>query len=100
MFQLPLEVPPMARFARTLVLLMAAFMASLTLAQPVVVMQSADAATLDPTMNRETPTFNVLINVFDALLQKEADGSYGPALATSVSYTHLRAHETDSYLVC
>ena len=27
---------------------------------PVIVMQSADANTLDPTMNRETSTFNVL----------------------------------------
>jgi peptide/nickel transport system substrate-binding protein len=54
-----------------------------TYAQPVVVMQSADAVTLDPTMNRETPTFNVLMNLFDALLFKEPDGSFSPGLATS-----------------
>ena len=52
-------------------------------AQPVVVMQSADAKTLDPTMNRETPTFNVLMNIFDALLFKEADGTFSPGLAES-----------------
>ena len=52
-------------------------------AQPVVVMQSADAKTLDPTMNRETPTFNALINLFDALLFKEPDGSFSPGLAES-----------------
>jgi peptide/nickel transport system substrate-binding protein len=53
------------------------------LAQTAVVMQSADAKTLDPTMNRETPTFNVLLNIFDGLLFKEPDGSFSPALAES-----------------
>lgn len=77
----------MTRFVRTLVVAGALALAGLVLAQPLVVMQSADAATLDPTMNRETPTFNVLINVFDALLHKEADGAYGPSLATSWSVT-------------
>ncbi|MDZ7799302.1 MAG: ABC transporter substrate-binding protein [Trueperaceae bacterium] len=63
--------------------LIAAGLAGLAAAQqPVVVMQSADASTLDPTMNRETSTFNAVINVFDALIHKEADGSYTPALAT------------------
>ena len=73
----------MARSARTLVVFLTLAMASLASAQPLVVMQSADAATLDPTMNRETPTFNVLINIFDALVAKEPDGGYAPALATS-----------------
>lgn len=50
---------------------------------PVIVMQSADANTLDPTMNRETPTFNVLLNIYDGLLFKEPDGSISPALAES-----------------
>jgi peptide/nickel transport system substrate-binding protein len=72
----------MPRVFRPLVALALAALASLSLAQSVVVMQAADAATLDPTMNRETSTFNVLINVFDALLHKEADGSYGPGLAS------------------
>ncbi len=72
----------MATFLRFLALALL----SLTLAafaQPVVVMQSADAKTLDPTMNRETPTFNALINLFDALLFKEPDGSFSPGLAES-----------------
>ena len=71
---------------RTLLVLLAAGAASVAataLAQPVVVMQSADAKTLDPTMNRETPTFNVLLNVFDGLLHKNPDGSFAPDLATS-----------------
>ncbi|MEM7735618.1 MAG: ABC transporter substrate-binding protein [Deinococcota bacterium] len=50
---------------------------------PVVVMQSADANTLDPTMNRETSTFNILLNIYDGLLFKEADGSFSPGLAES-----------------
>jgi peptide/nickel transport system substrate-binding protein len=68
---------------RTFFLALLLAVAGVGLAQPVVVMQSADAATLDPTLNRETPTFNVLINVFDALLTKGADGDYHPGLATS-----------------
>jgi peptide/nickel transport system substrate-binding protein len=51
--------------------------------EPVIVMQSADANTLDPTMNRETSTFNVLLNIYDGLLFKEPDGSISPALAES-----------------
>jgi peptide/nickel transport system substrate-binding protein len=50
-------------------------------AQPVVVMQSADANTLDPTMIRETPSFNVLLNIFDGLLFKQADGTFTGGLA-------------------
>ena len=63
------------------ILFLSLLLAPLGLAQPAVVMQSADASTLDPTMNRETPTFNVLINIFDALLFKEADGTFTPGLA-------------------
>jgi peptide/nickel transport system substrate-binding protein len=50
---------------------------------PIVVMQSADANTLDPTMNRETSTFNILLNIYDGLLFKESDGSFSPGLAES-----------------
>src|SRR6056297_2723374 len=77
----------MVRTVRTLALAVTLALTALAVAQPLVVMQSADAATLDPTMNRETPTFNVLINVFDALLEKEPDGGYAPALATSWTVT-------------
>ncbi|MEX2501586.1 MAG: ABC transporter substrate-binding protein, partial [Trueperaceae bacterium] len=74
----------MLRRARTVLasLVLAAALSS-AFAQSVVVVQSADAATLDPTMNRETPTFNVLINVFDGLLTKLPGGGYGPGLAES-----------------
>ncbi len=68
---------------RLLAVVAALLLAASAAAQNVVVMQSADAATLDPTLNRETPTFNVLINVFDALLDKEAEGGYAPGLAES-----------------
>lgn len=68
---------------KTLLTLGLTWLLTVAAAQPVVVMQSADAVTLDPTMNRETPTFNVLMNLFDALLFKEPDGSFSPGLATS-----------------
>lgn len=67
---------------RTLVLLLA-LLAAAAMAQPVVVMQSADAKTLDPTLNRETPTFNIMLNIFDGLLHKNPDGTFAPDLATS-----------------
>lgn len=50
-------------------------------AQPIVVMQSADANSLDPTMIRETPSFNVLLNIFDGLLFKQPDGTFSGGLA-------------------
>ena len=34
------------------------------------------------------------------LVYEVVDNSIDEALAGPVSYTHLRAHETDSYLVC
>lgn len=74
----------MTSLIRRLALLAVVTVGGFALAQqPVVVMQSADAKTLDPTMNRETSTFNVLLNIFDGLLFKNPDGSYSPALATS-----------------
>lgn len=56
---------------------------SVALASPVVVMQGADVNTLDPTMNREVPTYNVNINIFDGLLFKEPDGTISAGLAAS-----------------
>ncbi len=72
----------MSNVLRRLLTLLTAMLMGAGMAQPLIVMQSADAKTLDPTMNRETPTFNVLLNVFDGLLHKNADGSFEPALAT------------------
>jgi peptide/nickel transport system substrate-binding protein len=56
-------------------------------AQTAVVMQSADPNTLDPTQNRETPTFNALLNIYDALLFKNPDGTFAPSLAESWTAT-------------
>src|SRR5665647_96175 len=40
--------------------------------------------------------FHMLWKISDGLERKDAQGAF----FSSVSYTHLRAHETDSYLVC
>lgn len=70
---------------RNLLLLLVVAFAALAGAQNVVVMQSADAKTLDPTQNRETPTFNVMLHLFDALVFKNPDGTFAPGLAESWS---------------
>lgn len=48
-----------------------------------IVVQSAEPTGLDPTVHREGPTYNVTINIFDSLLQRNRDGSITPALAQS-----------------
>ncbi|MFC2095291.1 ABC transporter substrate-binding protein [Candidatus Bipolaricaulota bacterium] len=48
-----------------------------------VVVQGAEPTGLDPTVHRENPTYNVTMNIFDSLLQRNADGSITPALAES-----------------
>lgn len=77
----------MPRTVRALLALTLALLVGLASAQPVVVMQSADPNTLDPTQNRETPTFNALLNIYDALLFKNPDGSFAPSLAVSWTAT-------------
>ncbi len=77
----------MHRTKRALIALSLALALGLALAQSAVVMQSADPNTLDPTQNRETPTFNVLLNIYDALLFKNPDGSFAPSLAESWTAT-------------
>ncbi len=77
----------MPRTPRALVALTFALVLGLASAQSAVVMQSADPNTLDPTQNRETPTFNALLNIYDALLFKNPDGTFAPALAESWSAT-------------
>ena len=76
-----------ARVLTALVLSAALAVGGLGFARTLVVMQSADAATLDPSLNRETSTFNVLIHLFDALIDKRPDGTYAPALATDWTVT-------------
>src|SRR5665647_1547188 len=40
-------------------------------------------------------------NIIDAVVDlRKNSPTYGKAYTIAVSYTHLRAHETDSYLVC
>ncbi len=48
-----------------------------------VVVQGAEPTGLDPAVHRENPTYNVTMNIFDSLLQRNADGSITPALAES-----------------
>ena len=55
-------------------------------AQPkgtVVVAQGVDPTTLDPQNHQETPAANLAINMFDALLERDADLKIVPALAES-----------------
>jgi peptide/nickel transport system substrate-binding protein len=59
-------------------------LASLGLAQTLTIAQGVDATTLDPNDQEETPTQNIVANIFDPLLWRDADGSIQPWLATSV----------------
>jgi peptide/nickel transport system substrate-binding protein len=77
----------MPHLRRVLVALALASILGAVGAQRAVVMQSADPNTLDPTQNRETPTFNALLNIYDALLFKNPDGSFAPSLAESWTAT-------------
>ena len=51
----------------------------------VIVAQSADPTTMDPDQQRDTPTFNVLSNMYDPLLMRDTANpkKYDPMLATS-----------------
>ena len=57
---------------------------SVGLSQTLTVAQGVDATTLDPNDQEETPTQNIVANIFDPLLWRAADGSIEPWLATSV----------------
>ena len=48
-----------------------------------VVVQGAEPTGLDPTLHREGLTYNVTMNIYDSLLQRNRDGSIVPALAES-----------------
>src|SRR5665647_2398569 len=45
-------------------------------------------------------TLNQHFGKIHTVILKEEDASYKFRTFRTVSYTHLRAHETDSYLVC
>lgn len=47
-----------------------------------VVGQDIDAGTLDPQKQGKMPDMNILINIFDTLLTRDADNKLAPALAT------------------
>jgi len=57
---------------------------SVGLSQTLTIAQGVDATTLDPNDQEETPTQNIVANIFDPLLWRAADGSVEPWLATSV----------------
>jgi peptide/nickel transport system substrate-binding protein len=50
-----------------------------------VVAQGVDATTMDPNDQRETPTANIITNIFDALFRRDIDGGLIPWLATEVT---------------
>ena len=49
--------------------------------------------------NREKRGDDVIDEAEDSMRQTKLAVKY-PTITNTVSYTHLRAHETDSYLVC
>jgi len=57
---------------------------SFGVSQTLTVAQGVDATTLDPNDQEETPTQNIVNNIFDPLLWRNADGTVEPWLATSV----------------
>src|SRR5437899_1576592 len=53
----------------------------------ITVAQGVDPTVLDPDMHRETPTGNVIRHIYDALLDRDADGKLIPGLAESWKFT-------------
>ncbi len=49
----------------------------------VVVAQGVDPTTMDPDMHRETPTTNVLLHIYDPLVQRQNNSKIEPCLAES-----------------
>lgn len=48
-----------------------------------VIAQTVDATTLDPMNHSDTPTYNICLNLYDTLLQRDADLKIEPLLAES-----------------
>lgn len=67
-----------------LIILLLSVLSPLGFSQTLTIVQGVDATTLDPNDQEETPTQNVVANIFDPLLWRAADGSIEPWLATSV----------------
>ncbi len=78
---------------RLFVVLMFAAMLAGSLAAPaaaagtITIAQGVDVSTLDPHMSNDTPTTNVMFNMFDALLRRDVEMNLLPALAES--YTQI-----------
>ena len=53
----------------------------------VTVAQGVDPTVLDPDMHRETPTQNVIRHIYDALIDRDADGKLTPGLAESWKFS-------------
>ena len=53
--------------------------------EAIVVAQTADAYTMDPAKHTVFPTANILFNMFDTLVTRDAQGQFQPALALSWS---------------
>jgi peptide/nickel transport system substrate-binding protein len=73
---------------RTLLLIAVVILLSLNFAygadkDTVVIAQGVDPTTLDPHNHYETPAFNVCLNIFDTLLQRDDQVKIEPLLATS-----------------
>lgn len=49
----------------------------------VVIAQGVDPTSMDPDMHRETPTDNVLVHIYDPLVQRNNDAKIVPCLAES-----------------
>ncbi len=71
----------------TAAVLALAVSASLADARPIKWARSGDALTLDPHSQNEGPTSNILHQMYEPLIQRAADGSLRPTLATSWKVT-------------
>lgn len=56
---------------------------SLAAGDTLVVAQGVDVTTVDPNNQNQTPTANVLINIFDTMYRRNADGSLQPWVVTA-----------------
>lgn len=72
------------RYPKLFLLALALMLGGAALAQTLTIAQGVDATTLDPNDQEDTPTQNIVANIFDPLLWRAADGAIEPWLATSV----------------
>ena len=58
---------------------------SLAAGETLVIAQGVDIVTVDPNNQNQTPTANVLLNIFDTMYRRQADGSLIPWMVTAKS---------------